>query len=325
MAKRASLAGADAQKSGFGIQEGMVRVEDARFKTIQYRKGDGSLITPMMVLQLDVCKINAKGDAETEVETKDLKVCWGSKEAEGNGLHKFRFRPGTVASVDAEEVEDAGDEENGTCEIGAEGNTFCSKDGGSPFEDEAASLFMKSLEAHGWKPEINRQAYAPNYIGAVFDVRTVLAEDLCKRLGARYNPPKDSSANAPTVWEVVKVHVRPYEKAAGGAKKGAAAQTSAKTTATSTSAGSGKTNGAANGSAEDKALAAFEAYVKTVKGKNVKRMDVQKTFGTELIGVVGMKAANEWIKANVKNDDAFGALGMAHDFEVDVDAGTVQF
>jgi len=106
MAKRVSLAGADAMKSGFGIQEGTVRVEDARFKTVQHVKGDGTLVTPFTALQFDVCKLNAAGDAETEVEVKDFIVGWGSKEQTENGQHKFKFRPGVVANATADEVED---------------------------------------------------------------------------------------------------------------------------------------------------------------------------------------------------------------------------
>src|SRR3990167_554058 len=324
MAKRVSLAGADAMKSGFGIQEGTVRVEDARFKTVQHVKGDGTLVTPFTALQFDVCKLNAAGDAETEVEVKDFIVGWGSKEQTENGQHKFKFRPGVVANATADEVEDQGDESAETCEIGAEGNTFCSTSGGSPFEDSDAVLLMKSLEAHGWKPEINKQAYAPNYVGATFDVRTVLKEDLCKRLGVRYNSPKEKAKNDPTCWEVVKIHVRPYEASKGGGKgKGTAASTAAAKSTASAPASAGKTNGAA--SKDDPAMAVFEQYVRDNKGTAVKRQDMMKFMAAELVGAIGMKDANTWVKANLKSDDDLEMLCTLTGAEFDADKGVVQF
>lgn len=225
MAVRGTLQGSKALKSGFGIQEGNVRVTDARFKIVQHSKKDGTLVTPYLALQLDVAKLDDQLQPTDITETKDFIVAWGSKEAGDDGMHKFRFRPAKVEKADDDDIEDLG------CEIDTEGNTFCSDEGGAPFEDSEAALFMKSLEAKGWKPEINDQAFSNNYINAAFKVKTADKADLCNRLGVKYKAPSgDAKQQAPVVWEVTQIHERPYEKKKAG-KTTAAAKSVASTSA----------------------------------------------------------------------------------------------
>ena len=102
MAKRGSLDSSGFAKSGgFGLQEGRIRVEDNRFITVQHTSGAGVLSTPFMAHQLDICKVNVNGDAESEVETKDLVVCWGPKDSPPP--FKFKFRPAVTASATSED------------------------------------------------------------------------------------------------------------------------------------------------------------------------------------------------------------------------------
>src|SRR5688572_29296745 len=107
MAIRSTLDSSKAvQLQGFGIQEGRVLVDDARFKIIQRTRGEkagGGLVTPMLFLQLDCKKLNANNVAESDaVETTDLLVAFGSKEAAGEdageaaGLHSFALWPGML-------------------------------------------------------------------------------------------------------------------------------------------------------------------------------------------------------------------------------------
>ena len=200
---------------GFGVQEGKVEVVDARFKIVQYVKGDGSKITPMCALQFDIVQLDDEWDrVEVDGEEnplaviqKDMIVCWSSKK-DGS----FKFRPG-IADKPTDESEDAGDE------IDTEGPTLYCDDTSQPFADADALVFMKSLESKGWKPEINDLCWAPAYVGAKFEVRTVNPAELCKKLGIKHQAREKENP----VWEVVDLHTKPYETAGKGTKKGTGA------------------------------------------------------------------------------------------------------
>src|SRR3990167_8467251 len=216
---------------GFGVQEGKVEVVDARFKIVQYVKGDGSKITPMCALQFDIVQLDDEWDrVEVDGEEnplaviqKDMIVCWSSKK-DGS----FKFGPG-LADKPTDESEDAGDE------IDTEGPTLYCDDTSQPFADADALVFMKSLESKGWKPEVNDLCWAPAYVGAKFEVRTVNPAELCKKLGIKHQAREKENP----VWEVVDLHTKPYEEKGKGGKAG-------KTTA---AAGTTKVAGKANGKA----------------------------------------------------------------------------
>lgn len=202
MARKGTLQGSKALTGGFGIQAGLVKVVDNRFKIIQYTKGDGGLVTPMLVHQLDVVKVDEKFTPvdENDVQQHDMLLCWGTKEKDENGLHRYRFHPGLAKSGTDDDVKDLG------AEIGVEGNTFCMPEDvegeAIPFADVDAVLFTKGLEKKGVKPEINNQAYAPNYNGIILDVETVNPDVLCKELGVRYNSPKDPGQKPKPQWKI---------------------------------------------------------------------------------------------------------------------------
>lgn len=334
------------QLSGFGIQEGRVLFEDARFKVIQRQKGEkkgGGLVTPMLVLQLDCKKVNENNVAESDaVELTELLVSWGSKEAGENGLHSFALWPGVLkgsAADSAAEIDDLSegmaDEKRAYVRIDVEGDTFVSADGAVPFADSEAMLFMKSLEAHGWKPEINAQCWAGNYKGAVVSVKTVIKEDLCKRLGIKYNKmANEDPTKPPTCWEVVDIHVRPYEaagkgKGAGASKAAGKSTSSAQKTTTAGATSSGANGQVASGNGGDdfpKASPAFAEFVGGMKaGTSMSHIDFQKKVGPVLMQKAGFKEAQAFVNANVKNIEALGALGLMLGFEVDGDAKTVTF
>lgn len=332
MAVRGTLDSSKALTMGFGIQEGRVLVEDARFKVVQRQRSEkkgGGLVTPMLFLQLDCKKLNENNVAESDaIETTDLLVAFGSKATGENGLHSFALWPGMLKGDPADpnaEVEslheEMADETRAYVRIDTEGNTFVSANGAVPFADSEAMLFMKSLESKGWKAEINGQCFAGNYKGMVIDVRTVLKEDLCKRLGVKYTAPKDADPNRPaTLWEVVAVHVRPYEK--GSNKKGAAAAAAKGGKSTSASAG---TNGSEKSAGDDKAKAAFEEFVRSKAGKTLTQVELQKAVGPFLMQKVGLAAAQAFVNANVKPLESLAALGFELGFDVDADAKSVTF
>lgn len=98
MAVRGTLQGSKARKSSFGINEGTVRITGCRFKAVQHQTKDGTKITPQMVKQLDVVKLDDQLQETETTETRDLLISWGTKEADDQGRHRFYFYPATIES-----------------------------------------------------------------------------------------------------------------------------------------------------------------------------------------------------------------------------------
>lgn len=319
---KATLDPSKAVQGGFGIQEGNVEVMDGRFKIIQ-RKAKGGEKFTMFVLQLDVTKLDEKWERidETVIESKEMIVCWGSKEADDNGLHAFKFRPGLGKSPTDPEPKDQG------AEIDTEGNTiYAENEGEAPFADVECSVFMASLEKKGWKSEVNAQAWAGNYVGAKFAVKTVDLGDYCKQLGIKHSS-KDG-AKPPTCWEVTNIHTRPYEG------KGAKAGTKAKVTAAQTKApvnGAEQTNGVVNaesikldgcdpGQAAVFVLTNPTKFFTDARGdgeKPMKRAEFQKELGKELMRHKVHVKVQRVINDLAKDDDALTGWGMEAGFQVD--------
>lgn len=326
---RASLESNKVLQQGFGIQEGKVEIADARFKIIQRQKKDGTLITPMFVLQLDCLKLDDKWDRIDEtVEQTELLLGWGSKETGEDGNHKFRFRPGNAKGPDDVDPEDLGPV------INTEGNSFyCEQEGDMPYADADAMIFMKSLEAKGWKTEINAQGYAPNYKGAKFEIKSVLKTDLCKRYGIKYSPTSPDQEKA-TVWEVIALHTRPYEKKGGTATKPAGKPVAGKPASTGTASGA---NGAAKDGFMDESLDRTQValtllkepsqqFSDAVKGdKGVKRDAFQKAFTMELMRRKVHPKIQTDLKKMMVEDDVLSEWGAEVGFMVDVEAKTVTF
>lgn len=214
---RASSQSSKAMKSGFGLQEGIVKVTEARFKIEQHSKKDGTLVTPFFGMLFDYVKCDESGEAENsdDIMTKDLPIQWVAKDKENKTddgepiylFEKLKFRPGNAKNATDTDPEDLG------CEVGTEGNTmYAESDGLAPFQDADWIEFCKSLEQKGFKPEINDQSYAPNYVGLVFKFHTE-------------NKPlrKDAKADdkPQTKWVVDQIYVRPYEAKGGKAKPAA--------------------------------------------------------------------------------------------------------
>lgn len=278
MAKRGTLSGDKAIQGGFGIQSGIVRVKDARFKIQEWSKKDGSWTGHVLVWQLDVQKSDPKGVVEDEslVEQQDFILCWGSKEKDENGNPTYRFHPANSKGVDDEEPEDLG------VEVGTEGNTFCTPESAEtesmPFKDAPAVLFSMGLEKLGFRKEVSNRAYCPEYVGLVIEVETVQPDVLAKHLGVRYNPPKDGKPQPQ--WMVKKIHVFPWDaqKSAGKAKGAAAGAGAGKgaSASTSTASASTKSNGKANGAADEVDIAAYAADRAREVGKDAKGKELTK-------------------------------------------------
>lgn len=246
MGVRVSLKPSDATKmTGFGKQEGIARVDGARFKAIQHVKKDGTLVTPYLALQFDETYVdsNLKPVDDSEMEQKDFIVCWGdSKSLEC----KFRFQPANVKNADDQEPVEVGvsdidgDDKFKMVEVDAEGNTFVSSDGATPFDNSDISIFMAQLEKLGFKPEVLGKGYAPDFVGLVYEFKTSEKKVVCEKMKIKYTPgPERKDARGLVVVdmcrEVTKILVRPYEKNVKPATK----------SATTTAAAGGKSNGKA--------------------------------------------------------------------------------
>lgn len=336
MGMRSSLKPSDLTKqTGFGKQEGIARVDGARFKAIQHTKKDQSLVTPYLALQFDETYVGSdlKPIDESEPEQKDYILCWGdSKSLEC----KFRFQPANVKNAaDQEPVEVGvsdidGDEKFKMVEVDAEGNTFVSSDGAAPFENSDIGIFMAQLEKLGFKPEVLASAYAPDFVGMVYEFKTVEKKVLCEKLKIKYSPGPERKDQRGVVVvdmcrEVTKILVRPYEKGAKGA-------------VTSTKAVSGKPNGKAveapaeseGGLFTDTELDAIKQAVGTLKG-TLTRKDFKSKVGVHIVknksienySKVGSMVSN---KIGKLDDDGWSTMGLETGglFSVDGDTVTIE-
>jgi hypothetical protein len=310
-----------ASGGGFGVQEGKVECVDARFKIVQYQKGDGTKVTPFCALQLDVYQLDDEwdrmpGSEETGVVQKDLIVCWQDKKGGG-----FKFRPGTSERA-GEESEDAGDE------VDTEGPTLYCDDTSMPFADSDALIFMKSLESKGWSAAVNDLCWAPSYVGAKFQITSKAPADVCKRLGIKHQA-RDKEQ---PVWEVVDVHTKPYEK--GGKAKG---------TAASGTQAAGKPNGKVKTEATDAdeqdapelnetAVAVLAAYAEANPGKTLTAKQLQTGLGPFMMqkykGEDGKKlqmGEQTKVIGSVRNVDVLSAMAAHIGAEYDGKKGEVTF
>lgn len=329
--------------TGFGKQEGIARVDGARFIAIQHQMGEkkgGGLVTPYLALQFD--EVYVGGDLkpidDAAPVTMDLILCWGSaakKERDAAGTETvvreampiFRFQPATVKSADDQNPSEVGvsdvegDEKMKLVEIGSEGNTFVSSDGAVPFANSAIGIFMTQLEKKGFKAEIIGRGYAPDFVGMVYEFKTTPTKTICERLGITYSPSNriDAKTKQPIVdmcREITNIIVRPYEK---GAVKGSVAKTS---TAASKGNGAATAKEAAavveSGELDPKLEAALKAFVEANKGKSFDNLSkFIGAIGPTLVKASAYKLVNDLTNGWKKDIDSLGALGMAYGFGVE--------
>lgn len=240
-----------ALQSGFGMQEGVAKVIDAKYGVHEFRNKEGDVVLAFFGMQFDYVKCDETGAVEDEEKVMQQHfIISFPKKTEGEDypydLASLRFHPGKAKSADDQEPEDLG------TEVGTTGNTMYCETTAAPFADSDYMEFMTSLEKKGWKPEINDQSFAPNYVGLIFKFHTE-----AKKLRA------DAKAGAKpqTRWVVDDILVRPYEQ------KGKKSQTSVPSK--SSTAGSAATTAAdkapsSNGDNSDVVGAAFVAALNKV-------------------------------------------------------------
>lgn len=323
--------------TGFGKQEGIARVDGARFIAIQHQMGEkkgGGLVTPYLALQFD--EVYVGGDLkpidDAAPVTMDLILCWGraaKKNEQGlvteEAMPIFRFQPAMVKSADDQNPSEVGvsdvegDEKMKLVEIGSEGNTFVSSDGAVPFANSAIGIFMTQLEKKGFKAEIIGRGYAPDFIGMVYEFRTTPTKTVCERLGITYSPsnridPKTKQPIVDMCREITNVLVRPYEKSSGksAAKTSAAAKTNGAATAKEAAAV------VESGELDPKLEAALKAFVEANKGKTYDTLGkFIGAIGPTLVKASAYKLVNDLTNGWKKDIDSLGALGMAYGFGVE--------
>lgn len=353
MGVRSSMAKADLiVMTGFGKLEGIARVSDPSFVTVQHQLGEkkgGGLVTPYFALRFNETYVDSDLkliDADAPAEVHDIVVCWGrSAKKNDQGVETspaepiMRFWPANGKSgTDAELIDIGmsdiqGEEKLKLVEIGAEGNTMVSVDGAAPFANSDLGVFMAQLELKGFSAELNGQGYAPNYDGLVYEFKTTEKKDVYKKLGLSYeapkNPRKDNKGNvlADVCREITNVLVRPYEKKAGGAAKpgggakaGAAAAKPGATGAGAGAVASTTTTAASAPVADDPRIdEIFTKFTTDNKGKEyANKGKLLAGLGAVLIQAIGMTSATAYTnKVKAMDADAFAALGMEFGFTFD--------
>ena len=246
-----------ALKAGFGITEGTIKVVSACFLLHEFTNKDGDVALTFFGHRWDVVRCDEAGEAESDETTPQyfiVQIAGKDKETGEVDLNKLKFHPGKAKNADDPDPEDLG------LEMGTEGNSMYCETATAPFQDADWIEFCKSLETKGWKPEINDQSFAPNYVGTVLKVHT---ETKPLRLGAK------TDAKPQTKWVVDEIYVRPYESKKGGAKgkpaTGAASKSTpqSKTSETANSAEPNEAAGEAYRAALDKLLESPAAATKT--------------------------------------------------------------
>lgn len=332
MAQRVSLQGDKLAKSVFGIQEGIVRIFGGLFRVSGTGKEkDG---TPKHDLVLQVARVDPKTFRMTDAELTEqrINVCWGSKatvkNADGSdtGRHAFRFWPATIKDASDNNIVEQGVHSidgnalQKAVELDVTGNCLVSEDGAPPFENSEIGLFMKGLEAKGFKPEINAQGFAPAYIDTVIEVKSVPLTDLCKALGVKYREPEapkpgEKARDPFTGWAVLNILNRGYENKLGD---GLAPGAKTTTAATGANGAVASTPGAAvtlTDTQQANLVKAAATFAKEHAGKTVTMADVKKGMTAKLIpaeakGGVGAKIASALSNSLFKDPDALTALLM---------------
>lgn len=203
---KASLAAKDTYELKGGFQEGWGEITGAVSRIVQFNpsKKTGEQLPPFLALVLQIQRTDEHGkassDEPTEVELK---------------LHGdlSQMRPGSIKSRDDDDPVDV--DENAT--VGAEGNCIYVAEEGIKLNKNGKALrFLRSLEEHGFKPDILGAGYFPDLIG--------LRAHFKQEIGQKF---REDTAD-PTFLVVDKIAQFGYEKKAGAAKAKPAAAAAGK-------------------------------------------------------------------------------------------------
>jgi hypothetical protein len=200
-----SFASADFYEPKLGFTEGTARIEKARTIVFQYppNRESGEQFPEFLAALLKLQRVDEQlKPTDDEPMEKILRI---EKDL-------TRMRPGQAASREDADPSDLGPE------LGTEGNTVFGGDGVQINNHSAFATFLHSLEEHGFKPDILKDAYLPDLEGTIFHGIT--------QKGAKTNI--GGREVEPNYLVVDKIMVFPYEKAA---KKPAGKATTSTSTA----------------------------------------------------------------------------------------------
>jgi len=129
-----------------------------RYHQWQANKKTGVQQAPLTALFLSIKEIDAQGNQTSEPVDTELVVEWGPKDDS-----IIRVRPGNAANstTDPEDTRD----ENGNLSLGSEGNTFYVDEGVQINRTNAYGIFVSSLKEKGFKPDVLRNSYMPDFVG----------------------------------------------------------------------------------------------------------------------------------------------------------------
>jgi hypothetical protein len=290
---KASLATKDAYELKGGFQEGWGEIIDAKSRVVQFNpsKKTGQQFPAFLALVVTIQRTDEHGKATADEPVENELKLHGDLS---------QMRPGNVKGRDDNDPTDVDD--NAT--LGTEGNCiFVAEDGIKLNKGVKGLRFLRSLEEHGFKPDILGAGYFPDLIGTRAHFKTIVGEKF-----------RSDAENDPTYLTVDKISQYGYEK------KAKAKPAAASATATP------KVNGAvaADNGDDSKAREIVAAVASANSGQT---MPVQKfnviAFQTMAKDKSIEPSARKKIQEQLKNTEWLAEVGV--DVGLMVDGGDVTF
>ena len=295
---KASLATKDAYEMKGGFQEGWGEVVDAKSGVVQYNasKKTGIQLAPFLGLVISIQKTDEHGKPTGDEPVEEMLKLHGNL---------TEMRPGKINGRDDNDPEDV--DENGT--LGSEGNCiFVAQDGIKINKNNKGMIFIKSLEEHGFKPEILGAGYFPDLIGLRAHFKTIVGQKI------------SADGGDPTYLVVDKISQYPYEKkAAAKGKTAPAAKTAAKINGAVGIATVADSNSDDSKARELLTLIATEQSGNTMPVQKLNVIAFQKIAKDKTIEVSDRKKIQELVKNVEWLSEAGAEIGLM------VDGGDVTF
>lgn len=283
---RASFAKKD-QSTSFGFEEGIAEVRESCIKVHQYppNKNTGKQSDPFVCLQWGLQRLNEELDAEG-----------GEDELI---YHEFRISSNLEKARPGQDDEDLGDE------VDTQGNTLCVDDTYRVWPKSGAARLMVSLEDEGgFKPAVNEEGNADNYIGMKLRLHSVPSGE------------KDENGRDYMNLLCKEIFDYPYdEKPKRGKKKG------------SKKAASKKAEDDEGGDDEvvEQAKTALQAYAEAHSEEEIPRKQLQRDLTIALTKQKVNVKVQKSIMDVIRDDEQLAELGGEIGFAVDTEDKTVAF
>ncbi len=165
----------NATESALGMKEGLVRVDQCLYRVHQSKPAEGepqrnpylAMVWQVTRLDEDLNPMDAEGDGGPLVEEMVFS---------GGGKSLLSVHPGKADSPDDENIIDAG------VEVNAEGPTvFLVNSSWRPHKKSGLVRLLTSLKELGTKEEWLDRCWAPDYVGAIFYMKSQESDDKMMR------------------------------------------------------------------------------------------------------------------------------------------------